>query len=126
MPTAREALDKTMLEDDLLHQVTDLLSLTGWEWFHDNAVNMPGAHMNRPGFPDIVAVHPRTGHVLVLELKREGERLRPAQEEWALAWEAADKASAGLVRYFVAMPHHWSQLEGYIRSMAVTTTTRDC
>lgn len=56
----------------------------------------------RAGFPDVVAVHPVTGWMFVLELKSERGRVRPEQVEWLHAMKAAAQVNAhlfaGLIR----------------------------
>lgn len=67
-------------EGPLQEKVEQYLSLTGWLWFHDRATNF--AHMNNAGFPDIVAVHPKSGVVVFLELKGAKGKLSDEQKEW--------------------------------------------
>lgn len=44
-------------------------------------VNALKANGMRPGFPDLCVMH-SLGRVGFLEVKREGEKLRPEQEQW--------------------------------------------
>jgi len=37
---------------------------------------------SKPGFPDICAVHPRSGALIFIELKSDKGKMRPAQLEW--------------------------------------------
>lgn len=74
-----------MREADLQDALEQWLDLFGYEWFHDRAVNK--THINRPGFPDLVAAHPLTGAVLFLELKSAKRPLTPAQHRWRSALE---------------------------------------
>lgn len=40
------------------------------------------------GFPDLVLVHKFTGDLIFAELKRDGGKLRPEQEQWKAAIQA--------------------------------------
>jgi hypothetical protein len=77
-----------MTEDELLEGVTGALQAGGWLWHHvrrsDRALTM-----GTPGFPDIIAVHPERGHVVAIECKVPGGRLRPGQWAWLAAFTHA-------------------------------------
>ena len=62
--------------------MTDALDTAGWLWHHH-----PDSRLDHgtPGLPDLVAVHPRTGRVVWLEVKTAKGRVAPDQEAWAAA-----------------------------------------
>lgn len=41
------------------------------------------------GFPDVIAVHRETGHMVAIECKRPGEKPRPNQVDWLATLAAA-------------------------------------
>jgi hypothetical protein len=104
MGSARDAVLAAMTEDDLQEACEGLAESLGYEYFHDRAVNRPDAHCNRPGFPDLVCVHPRTGRQLWAELKVGTNKLSPAQERWANALEQSEVRSGRVVTYVVVRP----------------------
>ncbi len=114
---SKTELDSHVSEADLQHQVEQFLTLQGWLWFHDRATNMPGAHLNPAGFPDIVAVHPRTGHVIFVELKTEKGRLTVPQLAWANALRSAHSDHSH--RYLLVRP---SLLDLFIKSVTELAT----
>ena len=69
-----------MTEDDMLRGITQALTLGGWTWTHSRRSDQ-ALTMGTPGVPDIIAVHPKRG-MLVLELKSERGTFRPGQQEW--------------------------------------------
>lgn len=77
--TARQELDRSVSEDDLLTAVTEALELFNWVWQHPRRSDK-ALVMGDQGIPDIIAV--RNGRVLFLELKRQGENLETAQWAW--------------------------------------------
>lgn len=92
--------------DELQATLEDQLQTEGWLVFHDRAVNMPGAHVNIGGFPDLCCVHPRAGKVLFIEVKVPPDKLRDDQEAWCLAIEEAERRSEGWVTYFLVTPEN--------------------
>jgi hypothetical protein len=73
---AREA--RGLTEADFQRQVTDLAELLGWSWAHFRPAQTahgwrtPVSGPLGKGWPDIVAVRPRDGRLVFLELKRQG------------------------------------------------------
>lgn len=62
--------------------ITQALDLRGWLWNHNrDSRNTSG----RNGLPDLIAVNPKTGAVLWLEVKGPKTRVRPEQQEWLAA-----------------------------------------
>lgn len=53
----------------------DLATVTHWRWYHTH-----DSRRSVAGFPDYVLV--KHHQILFVELKREGEKLRPDQQEW--------------------------------------------
>jgi hypothetical protein len=88
-----------MSEDQLQASVEELLTRLGYLWFHDE-----DPRRNNAGLLDLIAVHPRTGFLLMVELKTQKGKVRTRQAEWL----------AGLQRrrrdhFYVAIwrPEHW-------------------
>lgn len=67
-------------EKDFQESLIELLALAGWprELIY-HTLRSDGA---RAGFPDIVAVKPAAGRLLVAELKRDSGRLSADQQRW--------------------------------------------
>lgn len=63
--------------------VTQCLWLHGYLTYHTH-----DSRRSQPGFPDIVAVHPKTGYVWVGELKSTTGKVTDAQQEWIDAFQA--------------------------------------
>ena len=67
-------------EADLREQIRTLCQLYGWKmYFTWNSRHSPG------GFPDLVLVHPGQRRLVFAELKAEGGRTTPQQDEWLKA-----------------------------------------
>lgn len=94
-------------EDHLERALIDYLKATGWLVHKDRAVNLPGAHVNEPGYPDITAVHRGTGAVVFIECKSAIGKLSPEQEVWREALLADDD---GTHNYAVVRPADWDQI----------------
>lgn len=78
MLTREESLElraRTMTERQLEATVAAMARARGWRRYHTHRSDRSPA-----GFPDDVLV--RDGRLLFLELKTEGGKLAPAQEEW--------------------------------------------
>jgi len=101
---------------DLQKGITDLLTLHQWRWTHFQSVLATGrdgkARWRTPlsgtkGFPDIIAV--RGDEALAIEVKGDGDKVRPEQQEWLDALNAAG------IRTLVATPANWRS--GYVDGM---------
>lgn len=75
--TGRDVLARSMSEAELQSAVIARARALGWRWYHTHdSRRSPG------GFPDLVLVNAARGRLIFAELKREGGRFRPGQEEW--------------------------------------------
>lgn len=89
-------------EAELLQAVRDLARMRGWLVYHTHR-----SDRSEPGFPDVIAVHPR-GHLLAVELKSATGRITREQRTWlealqhagvdARVWYPADLTSGAIVR----------------------------
>lgn len=71
-----------MAEKNIQLIITQALDLRGWLWNH----NRDSRHTSGcNGLPDLIAVNPKTGAVLWVEVKGPKTRVRPHQEEWLAA-----------------------------------------
>ena len=71
-------------ERDFQAQVLDLSSMYGWLCYH-----VPDSRRcTSAGYPDLALCHPR-GEYLLVELKTDRGRLRPAQRAWIEALRSA-------------------------------------
>lgn len=61
-------------------QIDGLLKLQGYKAYH-----VYDSRRTEPGFPDVIALNPKTGDILVAELKTERGVLTPKQIAW-LEW----------------------------------------
>lgn len=100
-PPARAALDAVMSEAEFQRQVVELAERLGWAVWHDN-----DPRRNAAGFPDLLLVRER---VVWMEVKRDGEGLRPAQA----AFHARLKAAGAEV--YVVSPRLWAEAERILR-----------
>jgi hypothetical protein len=91
---------KPLSEKAFLAQVVQLAKLRNWLCYHTH----DSRHSAR-GFPDLVLVRPRTGGLLVAELKTDGGRLTPEQSAWLDAFAAAGVAA------HVWRPRAWKLIE---------------
>jgi hypothetical protein len=105
MTTAR-----TMDEAQLVRCILQLAAAHRWR-----AVHYRPARTNRgwrtaleghAGAPDIIAVHPILG-VLLIEAKSAKGRLEPEQVEWQAWCESAQVNNPGAIRYEVLRPVDW-------------------
>jgi len=85
-----------MLEADLQRSIVVAARDFGWLVYATYR-----SFRSEPGFPDLVMVHPKTGRVIIAEIKtakgtlskprwnKAGTRLLPGQDTWGEAFEAA-------------------------------------
>jgi hypothetical protein len=66
-------------ETELQTEVIKIAKRFSWIWYH-----VPGAHSRRtkPGFPDLVLLHPATGRLLFAELKADKGKVSDTQQRW--------------------------------------------
>lgn len=82
---------ETVSEADWQAQVLDTLGYHGWRVAHFRTAMTRAGNFVTPvagdgaGFPDLLAVHPKTGDMFVAELKSEKGRASAIQLQW-LAW----------------------------------------
>ena len=76
-------------EADVDRFIRNALVMAGYLVYHTH-----DSRRSEPGFPDICAVHPTTGHLFFAELKGDTGRVSEAQTQWlnALGKSAADVA----------------------------------
>jgi hypothetical protein len=88
-----------MSEDQLLVALLELFGLTGWRAYHvrrsDRAL-VQGT--GGDGFPDIIAVHPSTNRMLVIECKSNVGVPTPDQLGWLFAFRGLGTVEATIVR----------------------------
>lgn len=73
-----------MSEKQLQEAIIQLARLRGFMVFHPY-----DSRRSTPGWPDVFLLHPRTGDVVVAELKSAVGKLTPAQWEWIAAFATA-------------------------------------
>jgi hypothetical protein len=84
-----------MLERELQVQVLELARMLGYLAYHTY-----DSRRSVPGFPDLVLLHPRSGNLVVAELKSETGRVTLEQDEWLRAFALRGAA-------FVWRPSTW-------------------
>lgn len=99
-----------MKEAALVRAIIRALALTGWRVCHfrpaRTADGWRTAVEGHAGAPDIIAVHPERG-VLLIEAKSEEGRLSADQVLWRSAsMRAAERYPDG-IRYLVVRPQEW-------------------
>lgn len=77
MTTPSEALEPHISEAELQRTILDAFDTYGWLVFHDH-----DSRKNRSGFPDICAIHPKTGWLVFYELKTKTGQVKPTQAKW--------------------------------------------
>lgn len=86
-------------EDALLTALLELFGLLGWRSYHvrrsDRAI-VQG--VGGDGFPDIVALDPRTNRMLVIECKSDHGIPTPDQLAWLFAFRGLGTVEATIVR----------------------------
>lgn len=65
-------------------EVVEILQRFGWKVYHTF-----DSRRSEKGFPDIFAIHVKSGDVMAIELKRQIENPTPEQEEWGALFEHA-------------------------------------
>ena len=75
---------RAVTEKDWQQQVVEILQWHGWVVYH----TWSSLH-SEAGFPDVFAIHPRSGDRLAAELKRETGKVSPAQLRWLALIEMA-------------------------------------
>jgi hypothetical protein len=88
-----EILNESVKEKDLQETVRDLARVLGWKYYHTH-----DSRHSPDGFPDCILINPRTGHMMVWELKREKEELKPAQASWLNAFTTIRMITVGVVK----------------------------
>lgn len=78
--SAQEKLWRSITEAQVQNTVMASLQASGFLTYHTH-----DSRRSAPGFPDVVAVHPATGAIAFLEIKRETGRLTANQVEWGAA-----------------------------------------
>lgn len=97
----------TMTEDELLQGLTDAMTLSGWWWRHARRDDL-ALVMGMQGLPDILAVHPTRGTLLVWELKDRVGRVSLDQAAWLAAFRALQvTAPAAIVDVRVVRPDEY-------------------
>ena len=99
-----------MTEAQLQDAIRDLAMIRGWLFFHPY-----DSRRSTPGWPDVFLLHPRTGEIVVAELKSATGKLSPSQREWIDAF-----ATAGITVH-VWRPEH---LTGGQIARALTPTAQ--
>lgn len=75
---------RAVTEKEWQQQVVEILQWHGWRVYH----TWSSLHSDA-GFPDVFAIHQRTGDRLAAELKREGGKPTEAQIEWLVLFGLA-------------------------------------
>ena len=96
-----ERIARDMSEAELKDCVQDALESFGYIWKHDRPARYADGRVRthfegHAGFPDIVAVHPATGKMLLFELKVElpsKGKVSDDQQVWLDAFELSCEAS---------------------------------
>lgn len=89
-------------ELDFQHAVCRLLDIRGWHWHHET-----DSRRSKRGLPDLIAT--RDGRLLMIELKSEHGKLRPAQGIWL----ALLRQVPGIETY-LWRPSDWDLIEGVL------------
>lgn len=71
-----------MPERSVQSAITDALDLAGWLWHWCSDSRLCKGD---PGLPDLVAVHPKAGRVLWIEVKADLGRVSSEQADWMAA-----------------------------------------
>lgn len=90
-------------EKQLQRSVLQLARITGWTLTYHTF----DSRKSSSGYPDLVLVRPP--RVLWVELKRDGERPRPSQQEWIDALRASGQ------EVYVWTPSDWDEIMRVLR-----------
>ncbi len=112
--TQRQKYDRQITEAQVQRVITDALDTYGWLWHHET-----DSRKSKRGFPDICAVHPRTGAILFLELKKELGVVSPEQQTWL---DALNQHGPHHRPGFTSLPDHW---HGYHADVVRPSTLDD-
>jgi hypothetical protein len=103
--TVRAALDASLSEAEWMRLVVETAQRLHWTVYHTR-----DSRGSTAGFPDICAVHPGPpARLAFFELKTEGGRVAPEQQQWIDALGAVPGVVA-----FVARPHQWDDVRAVL------------
>jgi len=115
--TEQERAFRAVKEYDLMKQAIDLAKFTGWLCHHQRpGMTKDGRYrsqiMGHKGFPDVVFTSETHQRIIFAEFKRETEKLRPEQEDWAKALkQCAGRLDGDVVHYRVWRPSDWPEIQ---------------
>jgi hypothetical protein len=98
-------------ERDFQAQVIDLATMYGWLVYHTYDSRRCAA-----GYPDVAMVHPVWHEYLLVELKTDTGRLRPAQRTWIEALRSAG------IECYIWRPGDWNSIVERLTRHAVVST----
>ena len=88
----RAMIAKSMSEATLQTNVEQIAREFGWLFYHTH-----DSRRSQAGFPDVVFLHPKTGRLIVRELKDMRRKPTAEQEKWLAAFTVAG-VDAGIWR----------------------------
>ena len=99
----------TISEAEFTQQLIELAHLKGWRAAHFRpAMTKDGwrtaVQGDGKGFPDLVLVHPEQKRLIFAEVKRDGDKRTPAQEDW-YCWLFQTKAEV-----YIWRPGDWETI----------------
>lgn len=100
--TPKELL-RSIPEADIQAQIIELAGFNRWLVYHTH-----DSRRSQEGFPDLVLA--RAPRLILAEVKREGARLDPAQEKWAVVLAACPG-----IEYYVWRLLDWAQIEEILK-----------
>ena len=103
VPDVGQGFVELATERELQDTVVEMAERLGWETWHDN-----DSRRNKPGFPDLLLVHPERGAIW-FELKSQAGRVRPEQRYWL------DLLTAAGQRAMVVRPRDLDAVERLLR-----------
>ena len=98
-----QGLIELVTEQRLQETIVEMAEYLGWETWHDN-----DSRRNKPGFPDLLIVHPEHGAAW-FELKSQAGRVRKEQRRWL------DLLTAAGQRAYVVRPSQIDDVERLLR-----------